>query len=641
MANETIFFLADYYTFDFKGVRTGTYGELWVTDGTAAGTSATNLSDNPSVLFYGSPISLVSYQSELLLGATSGLYLSDGTAAGTSVLDISGANANVGLQPVQLTVFNGEVYFSGLDANGLTGLWVTNGAGAGTSELAVAGTDEYSLLPYDLTVVNTASGARLVFGGAGDDSKDGLWISDGTAAGTSEIAVPGAYAGYTGLSPVDIAQLGATTFIFGGQDANGDEQLFVSDGTSAGTSELTNIPGVPTGAAENTFFYGSYGGMAALNGHALFSGYDAASGTVNLWITDGTAAGTSELVVANADALQGLRPVYLTTFGNKVLFDGLDANGDNGLWISDGTAAGTSELVGIANPGILYPIIPLTVIGTQAYFSVYDSSGNDELWVTDGTVAGTSEITSIHGANVLFDFTQVVSCFVTGTRIRTPRGEVAIEDLAVGDTVLTHDGETLPIIRISRREVACEAHPAPASVRPVRVTAGAFGRGLPARDLVLSPDHAVFADGVLIPIRYLINDRTVVQERATRITYWHVELPRHAVLLAEGLPAESYLETGQRDAIVPMHADFAARVREAQACAPIMVTGPVVAALRARLSEGRPEAPPLDSAGDKSPDPILLNVKKRNYTLSLRAQRSNPVFSAARETCKPVARWRQ
>jgi ELWxxDGT repeat protein len=232
------------------------------------------------------------------------------------------------------------------------------------------------------------------------------------------------------------------------------------------------------------------------------------------------------------------------------------------------------------------------VIGDQVYFNALDNSGNDGLWVTDGTAAGTSELTPISGAPYDFypnSFAEVVSCFATGTRIRTPRGEVAVEDLTVGEAVVTHDGDTAPIIWIGRREVACEAHRAPASVRPVRIIAGAFGLGLPTRDLVLSPDHAVFADGVLIPVRYLINGRTVAQERAARITYWHVELPRHAVLLAEGLAAESYLETGQRDAFahggaaVRLHPDFAARVREAEACAPIMVTGPAVAALRARL----------------------------------------------------------
>ena len=74
--------------------------------------------------------------------------------------------------------------------------------------------------------------------------------------------------------------------------------------------------------------------------------------------------------------------------------------------------------------------------------------------------------------------------------------------------------------------------------------AGAFSEGAPRRDLLLSPDHAVYIDDVLIPIRYLVNGVSIVQQTVDAVTYWHVELPEHDVLLAEGLPAESFLDTG-------------------------------------------------------------------------------------------------
>ena len=100
----------------------------------------------------------------------------------------------------------------------------------------------------------------------------------------------------------------------------------------------------------------------------------------------------------------------------------------------------------------------------------------------------------------------------------------------------------------------------PADVRPVCIRAGAFGPGQPARSLWLSPDHAMFVDlardgagaapGVLIPARYLVNGTTVVQDATARVAYWHVECARHEVLLAEGLPAESYLDTGNRGGLV-------------------------------------------------------------------------------------------
>ena len=106
------------------------------------------------------------------------------------------------------------------------------------------------------------------------------------------------------------------------------------------------------------------------------------------------------------------------------------------------------------------------------------------------------------------------------------------------------------------------------------------------RNLRLSPDHAVFVDGVLIPVRYLINGRTIVQERVDQVTYYHVELPAHDVIIAEGLPCETYLDTGNRSAFanggtgVALHPDFARRVWHEQGCAELVLAGP-------RLAEAR------------------------------------------------------
>ena len=125
-------------------------------------------------------------------------------------------------------------------------------------------------------------------------------------------------------------------------------------------------------------------------------------------------------------------------------------------------------------------------------------------------------------------------------------------------------------------------------MQPVRVRADAFAPGRPRRDLVLSPDHAVFVDGALIPVRYLLNGATIVQEPAGKVTWWHLELDAHDVVLAEGLPAESYLDTGNRSAfeggaVVQAHPDFAREVRARAACAELVFSGARLERVRAAL----------------------------------------------------------
>ena len=139
-----------------------------------------------------------------------------------------------------------------------------------------------------------------------------------------------------------------------------------------------------------------------------------------------------------------------------------------------------------------------------------------------------------------------LACYAAGTRIATEAGEVPVETLRPGDVVRTVFGDVVPVLWVGRRHVDCARHPDPGSVWPVRVATGSFGPGLPRRDLFLSPDHAIFTDGVLIPVKHLVNGTTIARMPVDRVTYHHVELYRHDVLFAEGLPAESYLDTGNR-----------------------------------------------------------------------------------------------
>jgi len=178
----------------------------------------------------------------------------------------------------------------------------------------------------------------------------------------------------------------------------------------------------------------------------------------------------------------------------------------------------------------------------------------------------------------------VAPCFGEGTRLATARGEVAVEDLVEGDEVVTASGATRPVIWIGSRKVRCDRHPAPALVNPVRVRAGAFADGVPSRDLVLSPGHAVWMDGALVPVGLLANGATIVQEQVEQVRYFHIELDAHDVVLAEGLACESYLDDGNRDTFgnAPGHLDLYGRLDPQdwdQACAPVLREGPALQAL--------------------------------------------------------------
>jgi ELWxxDGT repeat protein len=140
--------------------------------------------------------------------------------------------------------------------------------------------------------------------------------------------------------------------------------------------------------------------FAARGNKVIFTAGDPVGGASALWITDGTAAGTTEIgglknAGISGQGNDGLLPGNFVSIGTKVLFDGNDPSGVNALWVTDGTAAGTFELGGVNNVGVagapaagLDPSL-ITASGGIAYFSSPDSTGTERLWESDGTVAGT------------------------------------------------------------------------------------------------------------------------------------------------------------------------------------------------------------------------------------------------------------
>jgi hypothetical protein len=246
------------------------------------------------------------------------------------------------------------------------------------------------------------------------------------------------------------------------------------------------------------------------------------------------------------------------------------------------------------------------------------------LTVTDGssTILTMNNVGLQTGAQndlAVFGDTIEAVCFAAGTRILTATGERMIETLIQGDIVLTLAGDELspkPVKWVGRRRIDLMTHPRPETVAPIRIQRSAFADNVPHTDLLVSPDHAILVDGRLICARQLINGTTIRQETGlVSAEYFHVELEAHAILLAEGLPAESYLNTGNggffansKDPLV-LHPDLTDETdyptREAGSCAPFVWDEANVRPIWQRLAEraamlGQPVRPV-----EASDDPAL------------------------------------
>jgi hypothetical protein len=287
------------------------------------------------------------------------------------------------------------------------------------------------------------------------------------------------------------------------------------------------------------------------------------------------------------------------TILNNVIEKGPDAQ--NPYFISYGEEVNTSGTVSVAGNTIINDDPEAIAVfhdftGSASSISI---TGNSTFGLTSSQIYSGSGIPVISGNTILpsepaIDTSSpflpplvfMFPCFAAGTHILTDMGEVVVEQLQVGDRVATmRDGEYRPIKWIGHRRINLTAHPAPRTVRPVRVARDAIANHVPHRDLLLSPDHAVHIGGMLIGARQLINGMSIGQDAImTAVHYYHVELASHDILLSEGLTTESYLDTGNSgvfdNSLAPMmlHPDFTEvlRTRFTGSCAPFHVDEPAV-----------------------------------------------------------------
>jgi autotransporter passenger strand-loop-strand repeat protein/T5SS/PEP-CTERM-associated repeat protein len=478
----------------------------------------------------------------------------------------------------------------------------------GAADISVTGAASALTVTGQLTVGDASSADLSIFNGATVTAADGDIGLNAGGAGVVDIEGAGSELDIT--NNLNIGDAGTGVLVMGvgttltvvngfGIGVNGVFQQFggvldPSDFTNKGSVTGGNNAVVNVGSTlVNNGVYAATPGDYTLNIGTLSAGT----------LEGGTIAGTGSLVIGNAGDL-------IINAGTVVATQSVEFNNNSTTGtLTIGTLVGFGAAIDSFNTGAEI-ILAGTSIVSDAFvgnaLTLFGAGGAElgTLKFGPNAVSG-GFLTTSDGAIV------EAPCFAAGTRIATERGEVAVEDLRVGDLVRTvlgegeavlggtatvrgetaavRGGSGAPIIWIGRREVDCARHPKPKQVWPVRVAAGAFGPGRPHADLFLSPDHAIYVEEVLIPIRHLINDSTIVQVPMERVTYYHVELPEHDVLLAEGMPAESYLDMrdGSNYANAPgpirLYPDYAARMWEAFGCARLVVTGPELEGARASV----------------------------------------------------------
>lgn len=368
------------------------------------------------------------------------------------------------------------------------------------------------------TVV-AGGGNDEVYGGDGADSIDGGAGGDTIDGGTGNDTVHG------GADNDTVIGDAGADFLHGD---DGDDVLYGDD--SAGTLDipdatdpdpLNNTDTLYGGAGADTIYGGDdrdllYGGT----GDDLLDG-----GIDDDYLAGGTGAdtmyggqGDDHFTFSEGDSAYGGTGDDLFTLADL-------GEPSNGTITIDGGSEDGADTLQLGDLAIL----------TQ---DVIDS------FVDDGTGSYSGSITLDDGTILNFTEIENIICFTPGTRIATPRGTVPVEQLQVGDLVVTRDHGLQPIRWIESRTVPAQGKFAPIRIRP-NAHFGAEG------DLLVSPQHRLLFQGyraellfgeseVLVAAHHLVDGQDVTQEEGDAVTYVHFLLDQHEVVYAEGVPTESF-----------------------------------------------------------------------------------------------------
>lgn len=327
--------------------------------------------------------SLTVVNDKLFFYSQDSVWVSDGMASGTHLLKEIPHALYEGVS--QFTACNGKTFFRASDGNGGYELWVTDGTEAGTvmvKDVNPAGTGCARILQ----VMND----KLYF--AGNDGVNGqeLWVTDGTEAGTVMVKDINPGSGnaivLTGFFTAFTHTVYNSKLFFAANNGTNGQELWVTDGTEAGTVMVKDInPGSGSGIDLGTRTY-------EYNNNLFFSANDGTTG-LELWVTDGTEAGT--VLVKDIHSAGSCVPDGFAVANGKLYFSALSNDEGRELWVSDGTGTGTTLVKDITPGSLSSAPWGMTAYEDKIYFSVTSVPNYNglhsvyDLWVSDGTDAGT------------------------------------------------------------------------------------------------------------------------------------------------------------------------------------------------------------------------------------------------------------
>ena len=426
------------------------------------------------------------------------------------------------------------------------------------SGLVVTDASSSNLVGASVTIVSATSTDRLNFSnqngitGSYNTSNGVLTLTGATSVGNYQAALESIT--YS-VSPTDSDPTN------GGGDTGRTIDWTVNDGTlssSVVTSTVDEVHVAPTVTAGASAMYAESGAAVVLDSSVTITDADSAGNLVGATVTISGALSTDML---NFTTQNGITGSY---------------------------TAGSGELT----------LTGTTTIGNYdaALSSItYSNSGDPTNGGTDANRTISWVVNDGAAESAAADSSLTTLCFCAGTGIATPRGEVAVQSLAVGDMVLTASGAPRKIIWIGAGRVRVTRGRRSAAT-PVIVHKGALADNVPHHDLRVSKGHALCLDEVLIPVEFLVNHRSIVwDDRAGEVSLYHVELDTHDVLLANGAPAESYRDDGNRWLF--QNANSGWGLPPLAPCRPVLTGGPVVDAAWRHLLDragARPGVPLTD-----------------------------------------------